>query len=934
MADPLDLLRDALMSALDVDKSYWGKLPPDELRFTLEFATAPDSVHLMGKVKRLLHSDRFLLELLPVGPVPGRFQVLRFPTLDRVFPQHNLFEIGYALADELGLVSAEPDLGIDAYQDPVSQPAAAVVESSLLGSLCWSKGGPPVDRRWALQNTKLEAAWALGCGEGIVVGQPDTGITEHDELPPKMFALENAVDILGNTHTPVDPLSKGMANPGHGTCTASVLASPPEGQIIGAAPAARVMPIRCIDDVKVFNTAPVAVAVAHAVRTGCHVVSMSLGGIAGRALHAAIKQAVEQDVIVVAAAGNCVGLVVWPARYDEVIAVGGTGPDNKPWRGSSRGGSVAISAPAEFVWRAERTSAQAGPSTVSPGQGTSYATALVAGAAAIWLSVHGRDNAIQAARVKGVSLNSLFVAALRATAYRPEGWDEDFGAGILDAHRLVGMSLADIPVMRAESAAMPEHWLSRLLDDEFGPGPADAGFDSTRYQAELSAIAIAQAKIDRQVSLLSTEAKSTGTMPSTRLSRAVGTSSDLRLHRFGRKASSSVSRPPIPTPKPLDLAKIRLTMPAGVVAEAASEVVALEAVREYLESDGRMRMLDQAKRIVAATGASKGQRESIVGAISTLFDEIRTNAQHSATGTLGLEALVALKGRPALRVHDGDVDEADPRADDWGTRIYLMKANSRFAERVGAVGRIDIDGIHVGTGFVIGPNLVLTNRHVVQSIAYPVPRKNNPAKWLLQPGDCFIDFAETPTAITVQSKFRIEAVERVGEQHIDFDVIDLRKIDAAVVRISPKSQSGNIDAPAPLTVSRSVSLMDEGKDIAVIGYPAAPGNLPRKSDGEVDYEILERLQALFAMDYGSKFFSPGRIQSGLVYSSASIPYTKGHDCTTLGGSSGSLTASMGLPMAAVGLHFGGAWRTENYAHGLAELKSLNFFAGLNINWVN
>ncbi|QHO79400.1 hypothetical protein ACH79_39905 [Bradyrhizobium sp. CCBAU 051011] len=72
---------------------------------------------------------------------------------------------------------------------------------------------------------------------------------------------------------------------------------------------------------------------------------MSLGGIPSRALHAAVQKAVRNNIIVLAAAGNCVSEVVWPARYAEVIALGGINEAFKPWRGSCFGPAVAFSAP-------------------------------------------------------------------------------------------------------------------------------------------------------------------------------------------------------------------------------------------------------------------------------------------------------------------------------------------------------------------------------------------------------------------------------------------------------------------------------------------------------------------------------------------------------------------------------------------------------------
>ena len=80
-----------------------------------------------------------------------------------------------------------------------------------------------------------------------------------------------------------------------------------------------------------------------------------------------MRRAVAADVIVLAAAGNCVRTVVWPARYVECIAVAGTNAADGMWRGSCRGSAVDISAPGT-----ER--AQGGPTAAASGRGRARAT--------------------------------------------------------------------------------------------------------------------------------------------------------------------------------------------------------------------------------------------------------------------------------------------------------------------------------------------------------------------------------------------------------------------------------------------------------------------------------------------------------------------------------------------------------------------------------
>ena len=98
-----------------------------------------------------------------------------------------------------------------------------------------------------------------------------------------------------------------------------------------------------------FDT-DVARAVRHARRHDCHVVSMSLGGKGFFGLKRQIERAIDQQMIVMAAAGNKVRVVVAPASYDSCIAVAATDKDRVPWVDSSRGGSVDVSAPGQEVW--------------------------------------------------------------------------------------------------------------------------------------------------------------------------------------------------------------------------------------------------------------------------------------------------------------------------------------------------------------------------------------------------------------------------------------------------------------------------------------------------------------------------------------------------------------------------------------------------------
>jgi len=193
-------------------------------------------------------------------------------------------------------------------------------------------------------------------------------------------------------------------------------------------------------------------------------------------------------VIVLAAAGNCVRLVVFPARYDECIAVGGSNAADQPWKGSCRGPAVDISAPAQNVLKAS----VANGSAVSQGQGTSFAVALTAGVAALWLAHHGRADLVAAARARGETLQVMFRRLVRATARRPAGWEPlQYGAGIVDAKALLAADL-DAGLDRAaapppDPVAEPAAAVADLVAEAVGPEAVEnPGLDWRRYGPELS----------------------------------------------------------------------------------------------------------------------------------------------------------------------------------------------------------------------------------------------------------------------------------------------------------------------------------------------------------------------------------------------------------------------------------------------------------------
>ena len=256
---------------------------------------------------------------------------------------------------------------------------------------------------------------------------------------------------------PVDGMS-GSA-PGHGTSTARIMSGrggPGAQFVTGSAPECKLVPIRVSDSVIHFSFQNATQAIYHAVdKAGAHVISMSLGGpLHSSAFESAIAHAISKGVIVLAAAGNVWPFVVYPARFDSVIATAACNCQRKPWKNSAHGSAVDITAPGESVWRAySQVKNGKLDFTVAPSSGTSYAVATLAGACSTWLAFHGRNALI--ARYGAARLSKVFKQLLTTSGCTaPQGWDtKDYGAGILDLHKLLMAPLP--PIGKASKSAKP-----------------------------------------------------------------------------------------------------------------------------------------------------------------------------------------------------------------------------------------------------------------------------------------------------------------------------------------------------------------------------------------------------------------------------------------------------------------------------------------------
>ena len=141
--------------------------------------------------------------------------------------------------------------------------------------------------------------------------------------------------------------------------------------------------------------------------------------------------------------------------------------------------------------------------------------------------------------------------------------------------------------------------------------------------------------------------------------------------------------------------------------------------------------------------------------------------------------------------------------------------------------------------------------------------------------------------------------------------------------------------PPPIDLVRDPAKIARRKEIMVVGYPARPATLPTTESGDIDMAVAKRLVELFGADYGNKYASPGEIDLTTGGIPGDTPHwTMTHDATTLGGNSGSCVIGFDEPLAVLGLHFGGSWRRENYAHVVTALsRDGNFLTDPALRWI-
>lgn len=287
----------------------------------------------------------------------------------------------------------------------------------------------------------------------------------------------------------------------------------------------------------------------------------------------------------------------------------------------------------------------------------------------------------------------------------------------------------------------------------------------------------------------------------------------------------------------------------------------------------------------------RNYNDSILGEDDALADEIVSTVQErfqemakpSAT-QIDEESIILRKTRPVLAVKAGTTELVfEDKADTAIWKERLDKAKAFLDAAIRAVGRIDLAGhpdyAWVGTGWLIAPDVIVTNRHVANAFAMRNGR-----------GFTFQIFDGGPVKAAVDFLQEINRADKaVFELERVLHIEDADGPDLAFLRVK-RMDGGGLAEPIRLASKPVVS-----KGVATIGYPAYDSRIPER-------DLMERI---YGRVYDKKRLAPGavtKIDDRRVL----------HNCTTLGGNSGSVVLDLSTGEA-IGLHFSGSFLVTNYA---------------------
>ncbi|WP_421109353.1 type VII secretion-associated serine protease mycosin [Streptomyces sp. NEAU-S77] len=257
------------------------------------------------------------------------------------------------------------------------------------------------ERQWYLDGMQAESMWKVSSGKGMTVAVIDSGVdASTPELRGKVLPGKNFVEPDKDARTDLD---------GHGTAMAALIAGNGVGGqgVKGLAPDARILPLTVSGTSKETarsSTPALIKAIRYAADSDAQIINMSLAfqdyllkKSEPEELQKAVDYAIGRGKLLLAGSGNdgnTSNELTYPAASDGVAGVGAVDKDLAHVKFSNFGSQVALAAPGQDI-----PINCIGKSGYCRSRGTSQATAITSGAAALIWAKHPKWTGNQVLRV-------------------------------------------------------------------------------------------------------------------------------------------------------------------------------------------------------------------------------------------------------------------------------------------------------------------------------------------------------------------------------------------------------------------------------------------------------------------------------------------------------------------------------------------------------
>ena len=289
------------------------------------------------------------------------------------------------------------------------------IEEDVLVSGCAKQSGSEInqdDTEWNLKMINAKGGNKVGKkhkakrNQKVKVAIIDSGVDYSEDIDvakrKNFIPGEDEVSILYEDGS------------GHGTSVAGIIAAKDNDLgITGINENVELYSAKVLDNKNVAPLSRIIEAINWAIEEKVNIINMSFGTTANsQALYNAIKKADDAGILLIASAGNN-ETVEYPAKYEEVVAVGSINAEGELSEQSASGDELEVVAPGEQILS---TSAFDGVMACS---GTSMSAPHVAGVASILWQ-------------KDMNMPADFIRKLLRSTVKDMGDENDYGYGVID----------------------------------------------------------------------------------------------------------------------------------------------------------------------------------------------------------------------------------------------------------------------------------------------------------------------------------------------------------------------------------------------------------------------------------------------------------------------------------------------------------------------